>query len=454
MSRLLMSQKPLGKLVCSLWGIMLVGMTLWIPHVEGVQDFGFLSSTYALQIAAVLIIATCTIAILAQSNLPVGTWRNGVGLMSAYGLYAMMTAFVSPVPLLSLWKGWLVVLDAMLVAITIAQVGEKGRELLFNMVIGFLQLLVVLVIASAIIWPDTALKPVGGLVGGHLYGVVPKLNPNEIGFISAIIAIVALRRIPDAVSTRMKFLYISMLSTSLVVLFMSQARTSVIAFLLAMTFLGFGIRKLRVLVVIGILMLGGVGSYALISGSSLGVGEVATTYMERGVSQERLESMSGRTHLWERGFEAFKQSPFFGHGFEAGVRFGEIRSHMHNAHMQILVNTGLFGYVLWITFVGAVGIQLFMLRKNQSFRNNTREGRFHFEIMAVYGVMLLRTITGSVLVFHQYSLVILMAIQVYLFAARRQLKLPAVREECEQSDPIVVTKQRILKKAVLRPRLN
>lgn len=454
MARPMMTVKSVAKIICCLWVIMLVGMTLWMPHVEGVQNFGFLSSTYTLQISAVLIIAAFTISVIAQSHLPVGTWRNGVGLMAAYGVYAMLTAFVSPVPLLTLWKGWLVVLDAMLVAITVAHMGEKGRELLFNIVIGFLQLLVALVIASAIIWPDEALKPVGGLIGVHLYGVVPYLNPNEIGFMCAITAVVALRRIPDAVTVRMKFLYLSMLGTSLVVLFLSQARTSVIAFLLAMVFLGFAIRKLRVLVVIGVLALGGIGSYGIITGSSLGVGEVATTYMERGLSQDKIESMSGRTYLWEHGFEIFKQSPFFGHGFEAGVRFGEIGSHMHNAHMQTLVNTGLFGYLLWVSFVGAVGVQLLMLRKKRGFKNNAREGRFHFEIMAVYGVMLLRTITGSVLVFHQYSLVILMAIQVYLFAARRQLKPSAIGQETIQNDPIVPGKQRVLKKAALHSRLN
>ena len=164
------------------------------------------------------------------------------------------------------------------------------------------------------------------------------------------------------------------------------------------------------------------------TGTSSGIEDILTSYMSRGLSDEQLTTMSGRTELWAIGWKMFLDSPFFGHGFETGVSHKGVLYglkqglHMHNAHMQVLVNTGIFGYLLWFSMLYITSWKLFSKRKfiranSQPHRDNTH---FHYETLAVLGIMLLRTMTGSVLVFHQYSFIIIMGIMVYLALIRYQ----------------------------------
>jgi O-antigen ligase len=248
---------------------------------------------------------------------------------------------------------------------------------------------------------------------------MPYLNPNEIGFIAAVTGVVALRRIPDAGTAKLKYLYFASLVTSLVALFFAQARTSTVAFTLMVIVSGIVIRRLRWVSVAAIIATLSLLAYFLVTGRSLGIEDTVLQYLERGVSEENLETMSGRTVLWDIGWTMFLDAPLFGHGFEAGVRFSDESyglwgAHMHNAHMQVLVNSGALGYLLWVSMVIAVSVLLIKMRKHLNLTVATEAGRFHFEILLVMGITWIRTVTGSVLVFHQYSLLIFMAMMVYI----------------------------------------
>lgn len=61
-------------------------------------------------------------------------------------------------------------------------------------------------------------------------------------------------------------------------------------------------------------------------------------------------SMSGgadRLELWSEGWELFKRSPLYGHGF--GGYYDAINIAPHNSFMLVAVDTGLLGLVLWVS---------------------------------------------------------------------------------------------------------
>jgi O-antigen ligase len=76
----------------------------------------------------------------------------------------------------------------------------------------------------------------------------------------------------------------------------------------------------------------------------------------RGQDEELLYSMSGRTTMWEAGWQAFLTKPFFGAGFGVGSKgvlfslfthdFAQASS-LHNGPLEVVLGVGLVGFSLW-----------------------------------------------------------------------------------------------------------
>lgn len=81
------------------------------------------------------------------------------------------------------------------------------------------------------------------------------------------------------------------------------------------------------------------------------------------------ETMSGRTGLWEAAMEAYQERPVLGYGYQGfwieGRQAAELLwdeyvipektgFHFHNAFVQILIDTGAFGIVLFVTSLAAI----------------------------------------------------------------------------------------------------
>lgn len=75
-------------------------------------------------------------------------------------------------------------------------------------------------------------------------------------------------------------------------------------------------------------------------------------------------SLKGRFHMWRGLLEIWKQQPLLGYGLNmtslVNPVFGKAA---HNDFIRYLVETGVFGLMLFVTFQVAVGWQLFRLRK-------------------------------------------------------------------------------------------
>jgi O-antigen ligase len=97
-------------------------------------------------------------------------------------------------------------------------------------------------------------------------------------------------------------------------------------------------------------------------GGGLGIGlflQPILTYLARGESAENLATVSNRTELWGIAFDLVREHPVTGWGLATsrGIFFDKVGlGGAHNAFVNVLVDGGLIGVTLWISFVIAIGV--------------------------------------------------------------------------------------------------
>ncbi|UDY35506.1 O-antigen ligase family protein [Dermatobacter hominis] len=92
----------------------------------------------------------------------------------------------------------------------------------------------------------------------------------------------------------------------------------------------------------------------LLAGVAILASQQITTYFERGEDAAQLTSLNNRTELWDVAFEAVKEQPMFGNGITAsrGIFYAETGlGGGHNAIVNVLVELGIVGLVVWAAMV-------------------------------------------------------------------------------------------------------
>ena len=411
------------------WVLMFLATGLWIYREESVTGIGSLDTSALMQIGFVAVAGAILLSMVMRGvNLGLFSMTPTAAFL-LYGVVAFISAGVSPAVALTLYKSGLILADALLVVVAISKLRKGGNpramiDLTYALSIFFL----FCVVLGGILFPEKAVRQVGGVLGYNLNGVIPVLNANDVGFFAAVGAALGLRRMWEPVPLRQRLLWMSLAAMGFAVLFFAQARTSIVALAIVIVVYAIAIKRMRPMAVALVGALAMLGSYYLLTSQSAGFEEVTADYLKRGQSDEMVATMSGREGLWGMGFRMFADSPLLGHGFEAGVKYGGAPYgiaeglHMHNAHMQVLVNSGILGYGAWITFIAATSLAL-MRRVTGNFPARDPDARYQIEMFGVLMLILLRTFTGSVLVFHHCSLLLLLAMLVYLKALRPRAPL-------------------------------
>lgn len=349
--------------------------------------------------------------------------RTPILMMAIYGVLGIISAVYSPAPALSAYKGALILMDVLIVLVALSYIYNAKidyKSMLLNLSYFLLSLMVFGAALGGVLYPGSAKHAITGMFGYQLFGIWPMLNPNELGFVSAITGIVALRRFFEKTSLIEKYFWFAQLFISVVVLIIAQARTSVISFALSVLVLSMLIRKFRLMGVAAMLLVVVVIGHGVLTGGGLDLVDVVEEYSARGLSEKQIESMSGRTDLWKSGLNMFLDAPAVGHGYDAGVRIAGPAygishvAHLHNAHFQVLVNSGIAGYMVWLVMLASVTWMVFGGIFRMRWPLALETDRFRAEMVAVLIIILVRTMTGQVLVTHQYSLLVFMGILVYM----------------------------------------
>lgn len=96
-------------------------------------------------------------------------------------------------------------------------------------------------------------------------------------------------------------------------------------------------------------------------------------YAQRGETIESMQTLTGRTILWEAIWDSFTESPLIGHGYFVTSKSGALdvwggpsNHSAHNVVLQVLVSTGLIGVILFLWGL----IQPFAICKKSLMRNS------------------------------------------------------------------------------------
>lgn len=366
------------------------------------------------------LISTIGVKQFVEKKITLFQFRGAIGLMTIYSVMAMLSAVYSPMPLLSLWKGFEVFTFVFIFSYFLAKITTLPQlEKFINLNWIILVSILVTVYIGAFATPERAFKQIpGALLPYQLMGVWPHVNPNTLAEISAILSLVILSRLLQVnFFSKKAIAYGGMLIITLLTLILSQSRTSLFAF-------GLGTIVLLIFYKRPLLLFYTFLLFALLI-LLPEVRNVLINYVLRGQKLEFFYSMSGRLYFWPLVWKIFKQSPLIGYGFYAGHRVGFYSivmkrygvgglSTFDNTYLDVLFGIGLIGIIPFLSAIATIWKRfLFSLRDNKfpsEYQN--RWETIKIEIFCVFLIIMARSFTGpSFHIFH-ISLPLLLVIAV------------------------------------------
>ncbi len=403
----------------AVWLIMLVGLGQWFGRTSSAVGVTSIDRSAYLQIASIAI-AAFTILLVYHKSFRINNFRAPLLFLFIYGLAGLLTSPVSEVPALSAFKAMSVVVSVLLAVMTIKPLERtKLPGIVYDTTYIYFSILSLLAIAGSILIPEVTHRQNNGVFGFMLEGW-PPLNSNSLSYISAVVFVISFRRMFCEIYFRRRVLYFGLTSIGAVTLLLSQGRTSVISSTIAILFLSFYIKKMmfmRYFLLVGIILS---ISLILITGSAGDWTGDITSYMQRGVSEEQISTLSGRTKAWDRSWDIFLDSPITGYGFYAA---GKTLLAPHNAYFTVLLNSGLFGFMPWIMGVLGGMIMIFRHITTKHWISPSPENNYYKEIVAVMIVQFFRTITGQDLTIHSYSMLMFLGALAYIIVRERHRML-------------------------------
>jgi len=326
-----------------------------------------------------------------------------------YGLTAMVSVCYSSVGIYTFWKSLELTVAIIGISIILAldnpyQIVKKG----FYIYTTLLFLLILTVWIGAILKPSLAFIKGPGLLP-QIQGILPIINPNGLGFISAITSLIYIHRFFTSSDKRTLVLF--QIVICLTTLIFAQARTSLIGLLIGiivLLILNKGFRSVLVIAFFAILLI-------LLPE----VTKIGENYFLRGQSRERLSAFSGRIYGWELARNKIVQSPWVGYGFAAGGRYDVFKdskykgTDLHNAFFEVMISTGIIGFIPWLLCFFGVFVSLILFYLKHRSVLNTKAKQFHILTIATYFIILTRSLTSSEIAINGVGFMLLLLLLVY-----------------------------------------
>jgi O-antigen ligase len=325
---------------------------------------------------------------------------------SAHGLLALLTGYAasclisviwSVYPSWTLYKSIEYLVDIFLLSAIVEMTREANKvKTLFNWTWLLLGVLLTTVWFWVIVWPEEAIHRKIGLLGIQIHGVWPAIETNGVGELAAILGIVSFNRSLFS-HARNRLFYLSAFLFAFITLLFAQSRSPLTAFFLAIPIVLFVSRR------IGGLALAFIGAVVLLSLTS--ASEPMWEYFQRGQKDRDFESLSGRTILWNAGWELIKQQPLTGYGAYAGTRFtgitdaiGTGNSSILNTWLEVLLGVGIPGSLLLLIVFFRVWVTL--CRSTWTTSHYDVSHQLGVEALGVLTVISVRSMFSPQLIWH------------------------------------------------------
>lgn len=340
-------------------------------------------------------------------------------VLAIYGAVCLVSTAWSIYPQWTLYKSVEFLIDASVLATILAAADTvEGYKSLFDWTWVLTCGLMGTVWIGAVIWPEDALAHGVGTLGWQLSGVIPAVSANGVGEISALLAIVALARlvVRDRATAR-RALYGLLFQGSLLTLILSQTRSALTAFVFGVAVLLFFSKR------VGLIAFTAVG--VVLAAFQTTLGGTLLSYFLRGQDRQMFGSLSGRTDWWVYAWSKFLERPWTGWGAYAGGRFVAMAdlgdsstSSIHSTYIEVLLGTSVWGLLPVLALLaGAWWLLIRGLNRSEP----GIERQLALEALAVLGVITVRSLFTTHLIWHASALPFLLVLGYAEFMRRRPI---------------------------------
>jgi|GEM_PF-5981806 len=289
--------------------------------------------------------------------------------------YSFITTFWAPEPYFALWK--IFELTAILSIITLrfdfSNLGSQ--EAYYNRFVILMMVAVIGVLLTGFIFPEEAFEGMyNSIINFRLHGSLYSMNSNDLGFWSGLLVCLTISRVNRT------FIYKSLFFTFLVILVLSQSRIFIVLTFMYLVFHFIAKKRYMETFISALSFVIIMFSYGLDILLIITRGDLSQVY-----------NLHGRTYYWKLGYEAFVDNWLIGNGFYTGHRFLYMidpntyfsASTFDNTWIDILVDTGVIGFFIFIVFLFA---SYRGIRNSSSFyKNELNIGFFFLFVRSFFG---------------------------------------------------------------------
>jgi O-antigen ligase len=326
--------------------------------------------------------------------------------MAMFGLFSMLSAIYSVDSFITLWKGmevFTLVLTGMCISAELKSYSDIRQ---YIAILSLIMLFFILSVGLGIVLdPGEAFSKMEQSTQLVVRGLAPKINSNTVTQFSAILAMLIFPIALNSKKEKAKMAWI-VFAFAIVILLLGHSRTSIfscaIALVLSLYYSG---RKIMTVLLV---------AFGTLSVMFL---EFVLVYIYRGQNVETFTTLTGRVTWWEKAYEFIELSPIFGHGYYAAQRVLLNTGTLDSTYIDVLIGLGFSGLAIFIIPIILTAVRLFFTRPK---RDETIQSRIIWlQLMAIYILLVVRSITGSTFQVIHPNLVIYMFLIVAVEAYAR-----------------------------------
>ncbi len=399
----------------------------WIILFIAILNFGKIQSTNIMATNSVQLVlvffagAIIGFSLLTRLNYAFSSIKTPLFCLIMYGFSGVLSGAISPFPEFSLYKALLILIGTTACMLFLSYRPQYNyTSAALDLSILFYWIMFLSFLLGAIISPEkTFIKQITGMNFAMLYGWIIVTNPNSVGVISGVIALISLNKVMGTPSIRVKFFHLTASLVSITVLIIAQSRTCIIGFAASFALLLMK-QKLRYLMFFFIITI----TVFVCLGTDM-LKNDAEQYFRRGQTDKQYKTWSGRLPAWQHSWRRFKDKPILGYGMAAGVRYGAVSksligSHLHSSYFEVLLNSGLIGFIPWLIcfFILMSKILKIFFFIPEWFTPLMKER--HKEITAILFFLFIRSLAGTTFVNFDHSLMLFIALIAYETSIRNE----------------------------------
>jgi O-antigen ligase len=391
----------------------------WIVLFVAILNFGKIESTSLLAsngVQIVLVLFSSAIvgfSLLTRFHYALASIRLPLFCLILYGFSGILSGAISPFPAFSVYKAFLILIGAMAGMLFLSYKPQNFYALIaLDLSIFFYWVMILIILLGGIISPELAfIKYREGMIFGMLSGWIVVTNPNSVGLIAGVLALVCINRAMGSRPKKEKLFYFLASVVSVSILILAQSRTCIAGFAVSfvLLLLKHNFKYLLIFIFLSLLLFAVVGIDVIKQDSE--------QYLRRGQTDKQFETWSGRIPMWQYSWERFKDQPFLGYGMAAGVRFGGVSDslggHLHSSYFEVLLNSGLIGFIPWIICLFHLmgGVFKRYLFSPVWFTPLMKER--HNEVTAILLFLFVRSIAGTTFVVFDHTFMLYIALIAY-----------------------------------------